>query len=147
MENGARTLCFVEENTQGVKHFSSKLKESMRFSAQGFADVASRLRRVFRAFSDGLLANRIVFPHEGSHLQQDEYMLIYLHRSNISPMKHNASSVFSVPLLALCAKWLELCLRPALLRAIRGWVRDIFVPRMQESLGLYISNQLIHMRL
>ena len=128
-------------------NFSSKLKESMRFSAQGFALLASRLWRVFRAFSDGLLANPRAFPHEGSHLQQEEYMFIYLHRSSISPMKHSASSVFSMPLLALCATWLELCLHPALLRAIRGWVRDIFVPRMQESLGLYISNQLIHMLL
>ena len=113
VEKGVRTVCFVKENVCWVKNFSSKLKESMRFSSQGFALLASRLRGAFRAFSEGLLANRRAFPHEGSHLHQIEFMFIYLHRSSISPMKHNASSVFSVSLLARCAKWLELCLHPA----------------------------------
>ena len=89
---------FVVENVCWVNNFSTKLKESMRFSTSGFAYVASRLRRVSRAFSDGRFTFPVVFPYEGSHLQPDKIHVQSLHISSISLVKHSASCVFSVPL-------------------------------------------------
>ena len=52
-----------------TSNFCTKVYVLRRISDEGFAFLASRLRKVSRAFSGGRFAFADAFPYEGSHLQ------------------------------------------------------------------------------